>query len=144
MVFISSTRLRLKSIFLLPSFMKANEASINQLKITSGFIGGIELIDRKLTFWTITMWDTDKNMLEFRNSPAHRKAMQKLPIWCNEASYLHWIQEEDKLPEWKIIFDKMIAEGKISKVRNPSPIHLNKNFPEMKWKRVWRKLKPVN
>jgi hypothetical protein len=32
-------------------------------------------------------------MKMFRNGEAHRKAMQKLPFWCDEAAYTHWQQE---------------------------------------------------
>ena len=113
--------------------MIANEASVKQLNKTEGFLGGRELIDKKITFWTLTIWKSDANMKEFRNSVPHRKAMQKLPSWCDEATYTHWTQEENQLPEWKIVFGKMIAEGRISKVRNPSANHLSKNFQEIKW-----------
>lgn len=121
----------------------ANESSINQLIKTAGFLGGRELIDKHLTFWTLTMWESDANMRDFRNSSPHRKAMQKLPIWCDEASYIHWIQEEPKLPEWKFISGKMSTEGKISKVRNPSGNQITKNYAEIKWTKLERTLKLI-
>jgi hypothetical protein len=143
MVFISATRLRVKSIFFMPGFIISNESSIKQLIKTYGFLGGRELIDKNLTFWTITMWEADANMKEFRNSSPHRKAMQKLPIWCDEASYVHWTQEENQFPDWKMIFEKMLIEGKTSKVRNPSENQLSKNYPEIKWTKLERNLKPT-
>jgi hypothetical protein len=142
MVFISATRLRVTSIFFLPGFIIANESSVKQLLKTTGFLGGKELIDKRLTFWTLTMWDAEAAMREFRNSSPHRKAMRKLPIWCDEASYVHWTQEEEQLPNWKTVFGNFIAEGRTSKVRNPSKDHLSKNFPEINWTKLQRKFSP--
>ena len=108
MIFVSATRLRIRSIFYLLKFMRANEGSIKQLLITRGFLGGKELVDKKLTFWTLTMWHDDVAMKSFRNSAAHKIAMQKLPYWCDEASYVHWMQEKAEIPLWGNVFKKMI------------------------------------
>ena len=132
--FISATRLKLKSFFSLPAFMRANSASAKQLIKTDGFIAGKELIDKGLTFWTLTMWAQDADMRSFRNSEAHRNAMRHLPDWCNEATYTHWLQEDTTLPNWHTVHEKMITHGIVSKVRTPTEQHLNKAFPAPKWK----------
>ena len=132
MVFLSATRLKLKSAWYLLPFFLANEAVAKQLCITDGFIEGMELIDKNLTFWTLTMWRMDADMKTFRNSAAHKKAMQKLPFWCNEASYIHWAQEEQQLPDWQTVYTKISREGKLTKVRNPSVNQLNSIFPEIR------------
>jgi hypothetical protein len=132
MVFISATRLRVKSMVYLIPFFIANERCVKQLKRSAGFLGGQELVDKGLTFWTLTMWSIDTDMKGFRNGTQHRKAMQKLPYWCNEASYVHWEQEDARLPDWQTVYTKMIADGKITKVRQPSANQLNKNYPPIK------------
>ncbi len=88
----------MRSFYYLIPFFIANELSVKQLKKTNGFLGGSELTDKNLTFWTLTMWKSDANMKDFRSSIPHRKAMQKLPDWCDEASYVHWMQDEIDLP----------------------------------------------
>lgn len=142
MVFISATRLKLRSAWYLLAFFLANEAAVKQLCITNGFIEGMELIDKNLTFWTLTMWRMDADMKTFRNSAAHKKAMQKLPFWCDEASYIHWTQEELVLPDWKMVHTKIVTEGKSTKVRKPSVNQLNNTFPEIKRIKTSRKFKP--
>ncbi len=142
MIFVSATRLRLKSFIYLPQFMLANEASVKQLVKTPGFKSGLELIDKRLTFWTVTAWENVEVMKVFRNSEPHRKAMQKLPKWCNEASYAHWMQEDEAFPDWQTIHAKIIEEGKITKVRNPSPHHLLKDYPAPQRTKFPRPLKP--
>ena len=123
--------------------MRANNASIKQLLVTEGFLSGKELVDKGLVFWTLTMWDKDAAMKVFRNSVPHRKAMQQLPIWCDEATYAHWLQDEAVLPDWNIIYEKIIAEGIVSKVRNPSGRHTDKSFPQIKWLKTGRNFNPV-
>ncbi len=143
MIFVSATRLRVRSIFFLPGFLRANEAAVKELVKTKGFIQGTELTDKGLVFWTITMWGADTDMKTFRNGKAHRKAMQKLPDWCNEAAYIHWLQEDNTLPDWKTIHQKMIVEGKLTKLSHPSKRQISKDYPVVKWSKLMRPLKPM-
>ena len=128
MYFISITRLRLRSVWFLPGFMLGNERSVKELIKTPGFIAGKELVDKKLTFWTITVWEADAAMKVFRNAKAHQAAMRKLPLWCNEASFAHWLDESNDVPDWNTAYSRMIATGKLAKVNKPSPSQANKNF----------------
>lgn len=141
MPFVSVTRLRVKSIFYLIPFMRANEASVKELKASFGLLEGKELIDKNLTFWTMTIWEDEASMKTFRGSLAHRNAMQKLPNWCNEASYHHWIQEDNGCPTWNKASEKLFKEGKLSKVRNPSKAQAANEFPPIKWTKSERVLK---
>lgn len=129
MYFISVTRLRVKSIWYLPQFILASEASLKQLKKTPGFIEGKELIDKHLTFWTLTMWRDEASMKIFRNGKPHQTAMRKLPGWCDEAAYVHWTTEDPGLPEWLTAHEKLITIGRVTKVKEPTANQLNKNYP---------------
>jgi len=141
MPFVSVTRLRVKSLFFLIPFIRANEASVKEIKISKGILKGKELIDKKLTFWTVTIWENEESMKKFRGSIVHRNAMQQLPIWCNEASYHHWIQEDDEFPTWDTVSKILYSEGKLSKVRNPSKAQIENQFPPIKWTKTERRLK---
>ena len=138
MYFVSATRLRVKSFWHLLKFFSANEASLKELIKTNGFLGGKELVDKNLTFWTLTVWKSDADMKTFRNSVPHRKAMQNLPDWCDEASYIHWTQDTPTLPDWKSVYNTMIKDGKTTKVKNPSMNQINKNYPLIKWTKTER------
>ena len=143
MPFISITRLKVKSILYILKFLMANEASVKDLVKIKGFLKGKELIDKNLTFWTLTMWTDDISMKTFRNSVPHRKAMQNLPTWCHEASYFHWTQPGTDLPAWHDASERLISEGKLTKVRNPTPRHLANTFPPIKWTKLERVFKPM-
>ena len=140
MPFVSVTRLRVKSIFYLLPFIRANEACVKALQTSEGLLKGKELIDKRLTFWTITVWETPEAMKKYRNSIAHRNAMQHLPAWCNEASYHHWIQEEADIPNWHTAAEKLFSAGTLSKVRNPSAAQQNNIFPKISWTKTERTL----
>ena len=141
MPFVSVTRLRVKSLLYLIPFMRANEASVKELKGSKGLLKGKELIDKNLTFWTITLWEDEASMKIFWNSSSHRNAMQNLPNWCNEASYHHWVQDGVEFPDWCTVSEMLFTEGKISKVRTPSNAQIENKFPPIKWTKTERRLK---
>ena len=141
MYFVSLTRLRVRSVIYLPGFMMTNNASIKVLKKIGGLVAGKELIDKGLTFWTVTVWESDKAMKSFRNNGPHKYAMRRLPDWCNEGSYMHWLQEDTTIPPWPELYQKMITEGKITKVRFPSPQQANMNYPPIRWTKTERTIK---
>src|SRR5580698_67158 len=138
MYFISVTRLRVRSVIYLPAFILANEASIRSIKKISGFISGKELIDKHLTFWTVTLWESDQAMKYFRNNDPHKSAMRKLPDWCDEGAYVHWLQEDEIIPEWNFLYKKLMVEGKVTKIKRPSLRQLNMNYPGIFWTKTER------
>jgi hypothetical protein len=130
MTFISVTRLRLRSFWFLPSFVITNESAVRQLKQASGFIKGLLLVDRHLTFWTLTAWESEQAMRAYRNNGAHLKAMPKLMNWCDEAHAAHWSQEGSDLPDWNESYSRITApDARVSKVKHPSKDHLTKTVP---------------
>jgi hypothetical protein len=88
------------------------------------------LRDRNKTFWTATMWTDDEAMKKFMIAGMHRRAMRKLPHWCDEAALVHWTQDNGNLPSWTEAWNRLEREGRRSKVNHPSPVHLAHKFPE--------------
>jgi hypothetical protein len=120
MIWISITRLRLRSVRFLPKFLWLSWQSTRQAKKAEGnrrlkLEGG-----KGLVFWTLTAWDNEALMRAYMSSGAHRHAMPKLIHWCNEASTVHWLQETDELPSMAEAYRRMQAEGRFYKVNYPS------------------------
>jgi len=92
MVFVSVTRLRIRSIFFLPQFMWYAIRSLRQAQRSPGLVGGRLMREARNAFWTMTAWDADAAMNAFRTHGAHRDAMPKLLDWCDEAAVAHWMQ----------------------------------------------------
>jgi len=127
-IFISITRLRIRSMRFLPKFVIYTLRSVWQVKASSGFRGGGLLADRSWTFWTMTAWNTQEDMRRYMTSGSHKAAMPKLLDWCDEASVVHWDQPEQALPSWEEADRRMRTSGRVSKVRNPSPDHVTLSY----------------
>jgi len=102
--------------------------TLHQVKRAAGFQDGRLLPDRNFAFWTMTTWDSENSMRRYMTTGSHKKAMPKLMDWCDEASVVHWEQSQAALPSWPEADQRMRAEGRASKVRNPSPHHATLSF----------------
>ena len=61
-------------------------------------------------------------MKKYRGSGAHQVAMRLLSEMCSEASVARWTQDTTDLPTWEEAHRRMLAEGRLSKVKHPSPM----------------------
>jgi len=122
-VFVSLTRLRIRSVRFLPLFVVHMLATVRQVKRAEGFRRGSLLADKHWTFWTLTAWESQESMRRYMTGGAHKKAMPRLLDWCDEASVAHWTQPEEDLPAWVEADRRMRETGRASKVRHPSPRH---------------------
>ena len=130
MVFVSLTRLRVRSIRFLPAFALHALRTQRQVERASGFKGGALLPDRDWTFWTMTAWESQASMRAYMTNGAHKQAMPKLMQWCDEASVAHWEQEDATLPSWSEADGRMRTTGRVSKVLHPSPAHAQLRYRE--------------
>src|SRR4051794_341758 len=121
-MFVSVTRLHLRSKrFFLP-FLLYTFRSGRQLRRSPGFRGGALGGDAEGGSWTITEWDADADMRAYRNNGPHAVAMRKLLEWCDEASFAHYVTDGEGLPAPHTAFQRLAAAGKTSKVNHPSAL----------------------
>jgi heme-degrading monooxygenase HmoA len=128
MMFVSLTRLRIRSFRFVPRFALHTFRSLRQVKMAPGFQRGALLVDRSWTFWTMTAWDTQESMRRYMTAGSHKAAMPHLLHWCDEASVAHWEQPETALPSWTEADKRMREDGRASKVLNPSPQHATLSY----------------
>lgn len=143
MPFISLTRLRVRSVRYLPSFLWQTLKVARQAERSSHFLGGRILREARNAFWTVTAWEDEAAMRGFRQKGAHGLVMPKLLEWCDEAAYVHWSQDSLELPDWQEAHRHLVQDGKLSKVYHPSPAQLAKQIAEPKPSRSERTLKPA-
>jgi hypothetical protein len=129
MIFVSVTRLRVRHWLYLPGFAWFTLRSVRQVKRAEGLLHQAVARDQEGAFWTLTTWQSEAAMRGFRNTGAHRKVMPLLAEWCDEATYAHWVQNENTSPSWAEAGRRLIAEGTVSRVLHPSPRHLTRAFP---------------
>jgi hypothetical protein len=129
-VFISLTRLRVRSIRFMPFFAMYTLRARRQVSHAPGFLVGALLADRKWTFWTMTGWEKQEEMRRYMSSGPHKAAMPHLLHWCNEASVANWTQDTPILPSWNEADRRMRTQGRLSKVNHPSPHHADLSYSE--------------
>ncbi|MGE5735499.1 MAG: DUF3291 domain-containing protein [Acidobacteriota bacterium] len=130
MALVSITRLRVRSWRYLLPFMIFAIRSSRQARRAEGNRGVSLLRDAHLAFWTRTVWKTEESMKAFMLSGPHRQVMPRLLDWCDEAAVVHWLQAEDKEPDWDEAHRRIQQEGRRSKVRHPSPAHEKYEIPK--------------
>ena len=126
---ISITRLRVRSWVYLPAFFTRVMRVAMQARGAQGNLAVRILADKRRTFWTSTLWESESTMRAFMLATPHGPTMRKLLEWCDEASLIHWTQPGVDLPAWPEAHRRLIAEGRRSKVNHPSAAHTAHAFP---------------
>lgn len=129
MVFVSATRLRLRSPIYLPFFYWHALPTQWQIAKTPGFLGGKLLADNNLAYWTITVWQDEAAMKILRDKGAHKKVMPQLHNWCDEAVLAHWYQETNKIPSFAEVHQRMMAQGFFTRLPHASASQLQRYIP---------------
>lgn len=142
MVFISLTRLRVRSLRYLLQFVWQVLLASRQAQRSPGFLAGKLLRERRNTFWTVTAWQDEAAMQAYRGTGPHRRVMPRLLDWCDEASVAHWNQDSLELPDWQEAYQQMIKYGRASKVNHPSPAQAANHIAKPQPGRIEQVLKP--
>ncbi len=129
MALISVTRLRIRAVRFLPMFLYRSGQSIRQAQDAEGNLGVSVLRDANNVFWTRTAWTDEAALRAYMTAGAHRKAMPSLKKWCDEASIVHWASESSELPGWDEAYDRMMAEGRPSRLQQETPRHRSMRYP---------------
>jgi hypothetical protein len=124
-MFVSITRLRLRSWRYMPAFAVQALHSALQAKAAQGNLGVAVLAEAHRAFWTQTIWIDESAMRAFMRAGAHRRAMGKLAAWCDEAAVAHWTQQASDTLSWDAVWQRMRSEGRPSTVKYPTAAHTN-------------------
>ncbi len=132
MPLVSITRLRLRAWRFAPGFLLDAVRSQNQARRAPGVLDVAVQNDARRTFWTRTVWTDEAAMRDYVLSGPHRRVMPRLMDWCDEASVVHWTQDSVAPPSWDEAWRRMQEDGRASRVRHPSPDHVNFKITPMR------------
>ena len=137
-MFVSVTRLRLRSLLLLPAFLHRSRQCIKQATVSPGFRNGATLFDRGLVFWTLTVWDSERAMKAYRGAGAHAAVMPSLARWCSEGAVTNFEQDIDTLPAWSEAWKRLSEKPRFFPLDHPSGRHLDRRIEPQPAEGSWR------
>jgi hypothetical protein len=86
----------------MPLFFRYSGQINAQLRATPGAIGysmRAKLFTRR--FWTLSVWDSDKALMEFVAKVPHGEAMQKIAPYMDKTNFWRWkLPSEEVPPRW--------------------------------------------
>ena len=59
----------------------------------------------------------------------HRGIMRRLDDWCDEATFVDWEQDSAEIPDWLASYARLIADGNVASLTQPSQAHQTRAFP---------------
>jgi heme-degrading monooxygenase HmoA len=124
MPFVSITRLRVRSLRFLPSFILYAIGTTAEAQRAPGFLAAqLSASLFRRTYWTLTAWSDEAAMQAWRVSGVHRIVMPKLAHWCDEAAVAHWNAAAEEMPDEAETLRRMQTEGRTSRLRHMSAGH---------------------
>lgn len=68
-------------------------------------------------------------MLAFVNSEPHLGISKRLDHFCDEATFVDWVQASPALPDWQTSWRHITADGQAATLTQPSPANSTLAFP---------------
>jgi len=102
---------------------------VRQAQKADGNLGSDVLADAHDTWWTVTAWRDRDPMRAYIQADPHRSTMASLDTWCDEATFADWEQASADLPGWPESYRRLVADGQVATLTQPSPEHLTRAFP---------------
>jgi hypothetical protein len=123
------TRLRLRDPAFFDEFFASAVAVVEQATASEGNLGADVLADANDTYWTRTAWRDRDVMGAFVGAQPHLDTMSHIDAWCDEATFVDWEQEGPDLPDWQEGYRRIVADGQVSQLPNPSAANVTREFP---------------
>jgi hypothetical protein len=129
MALIVVTRLRLRDPAFFDEFLASALAVVEQARNAEGNRGADVLVDANNVYWTRTAWQDPGSMQAFVSDEPHLSTMPRIDEWCDEATFVDWEQASVALPDWQASFERLVTEGQVAGLINPSDSHAARAFP---------------
>ncbi len=104
--------LPLKSYRAVPKFLKYTKATERQLSQSKGLVGyALQAEILSLRFWTLSVWEDEKSLMEFVIKRPHGEIMADLAPHMGETKFVRWMIKGEALPlDWNEAKKRMSEE----------------------------------
>jgi hypothetical protein len=123
------TRLRLRDPAFFDEFFAHAVAVTEQARNSQGNLHADVLAEANNTYWTRTAWLERDLMNAFVGSEPHLSTMDRLPDWCDEATFVDWDQPSADLPDWQDGYVRLVASGQVASLTHATDAHHTRDFP---------------
>ncbi|MCW2751938.1 MAG: hypothetical protein JWR83_3048 [Aeromicrobium sp.] len=124
-----ATRTKMRKYRYVPGFTVRSVAVARQARRSPGFLGGRLLIGRDGTFWTLTVWESGRNMVDFRDTGLHAKLMPRMAGWASESLFGLWNRVGGGIPTWDEVSLHVAEKPNFLELQAPSPSHRDGHAP---------------
>ncbi|MFC7370273.1 hypothetical protein ACFQPF_01095 [Fictibacillus iocasae] len=84
---------------MLPLFVFHTIRSIIQAKKAKGILHSSYISEGWITYWTLTVWESEQHMKEYRNKGSHRSAMKNSRRIADELEKVNYVGLD--FPSWE-------------------------------------------
>ncbi len=110
---VSITRLHLRSVRSLPAFTRLTLQAHRQIHKTPGLLRTSYRKEGLLTYWTLSIWESEEQLRTFRNNGAHLEAMKRSRQLADELQYIRFSTETVKL-DWGMCKEKLHQKYRVT------------------------------
>ncbi len=103
----SITKIKLKNILKLPKFFFISSKIFKQARSAQGN-KGMRSRSTGLTFYTLTLWDDEKSMMDFMLSGPHKEAMKIIRNFSSDYGSSRWNSTD--MPSWDDALSKLASD----------------------------------
>jgi heme-degrading monooxygenase HmoA len=128
MAVVVATRFKLGSARHLPRFFAGTMATARQARRSPGFVGGRLRVEPGGVYWTLTTWQSGRDMVAFRNAGAHAAVVPRLGGWACEAVFGVWNVDDEGVPSWAEASRRLAEHPNFATLDEPSAAHLAGTF----------------
>src|SRR4051812_9259883 len=100
MAIVVATRMKVARWRDMPRFLRGSMAAGRQARRSPGLLGGRLRAAAPGVYWTLTVWDSARDMQAFRDGGVHAILVPRLAGWASEAVFGVWNSTSAKLPTW--------------------------------------------
>jgi heme-degrading monooxygenase HmoA len=123
------TRLRLRDAAFFDEFFASAVAVVEQARNSEGNLAADVLAEANNTYWTRTVWREREARDAFVGAEPHRSTMGRIDEWCDEATFVDWDQAGAEPPNWEESYERLLVEGQVASLTDPSDAHMTRDFP---------------